>query len=234
MSRQINLYDASLRQQKDWLTSRNLALASLLAVLVVSLGAAAASWSVASRTLQAESVNTQLKAARAAFSSMTSSLASRKADPALALEVKETELGLKTAQRALGLLRGMTTAQERPVVGEMMSAFSRASVDGLWLIGFVVSENGQQLEIRGRMSDQALLPGYLRYLESEPVFQGRRFASLDMQGATWQPLVQPATQSVAAVDPKISAENKPEPWFVEFALRTTDIPKAAVNGGVRR
>lgn len=229
MSRQINLFDASLRKQKDWLSSHYLVLATLFAVLAVSLGAAAARWTVASRTQNADSVSTQLKAARAAFSAMTSSLAARKSDPALALEVKEAELGLLAAQNALGLLRSMTSEQQRPVVGDMMRAFSRAAADGLWLTGFVVSENGKQLEIRGRMSDQALLPTYLHRLESEPVFQGRRFASLDMRGAAWEPPV----QSSATVNPVRSTENKPERWFVEFVLRTTDTPKNPATSGER-
>ena len=227
MSRQINLFDPAFRKKKDWLSSQNLLLGSMLAVLVIALGAGMARWSVASRQQQAQSVNSQLLAARAAFLELTNMLSARKPDAALAAELLETRNNLDAAQRALGLLRGMTAERERPVVGEMMRAFARSAVDGLWLTGFVVDEGGKQLEIRGRMADQALLPGYLRRLESEPVFAGRRFASLNMRGAEWLPPVQPG----ATAEPAKTPEKKTERWFVEFALRTTEMTKAAGQGG---
>jgi Tfp pilus assembly protein PilN len=230
MSRQINLYDASLRKKRDWLSSQNVVLGTLLAVLLLALGAGVTRWTVESRIQQAQSVNTQLLAARTAFAELTRLLASRKPDAALAVELAETQQNLAGAQNALGLLRGMTTQRETVVVGEMMRAFSRSAVDGLWLTGFVMAEGGKQLEIRGRMADQALLPGYLRRLESETVFQGRRFAALDMRGAEWTP--PPAPNAPAEVAQ--SGEKKPERWFVEFALRTTDLPKAPVESGGSR
>lgn len=231
MSRQINLYNAAFRKQRDWLSSRNVLMATLLSVLLVSLGAGMARWSVESRALQARSINQQLLGARAAFSELTRTLSARKADPALAQEVLSAQAALDAAKAALDLLHGMTGADSQPVVGDMMRAFSRTASDGLWLTGFVVAEGGRQLEIRGRMTDQALLPGYLRRLEAEPVFQGRRFASLDMKGGEWVPPVAPGA---AAVNPENSPERRPERWFVEFALRTTEVPKAPADAGGAR
>lgn len=231
MSRQINLYDPSFRPKKDWLSSGNLVLASLLAVLLVSLGSGAARWHAASQEVQAKSINSQLLSARTAFAALTSSISERKADQALVNEVQEMERNLQAAQSALVLLGNMTGQQERPVVGDMMQAFFRAGIDGLWLTGFVVSEGGKQLEIRGRMTDQALLPSYLRRLETEPAFQGRRFAALDMRGSEWSPPV-PAATPVAAVDQLKKPES--ERWAIEFTLRTTDAPKTSPeNGGAR-
>lgn len=226
MSRQINLYDPGLRRRKNLLTAHNLVLATLLSVLVVALGAGVTRWTLASRAQSAASINTQLLAARAAFAAMTASFAARKADPVLAADVQTAEREVLAARSALDLLRGMSSEQAVPVVGEMMRAFSRASVEGLWLTGFVVSEGGRQLEIRGRLNDQALLPPYLRRLESEPVFQGRRFASLDMRGAAWVP---PASNDAAS--PASEPARPAERWYVEFALRTTDIPKAGNDTG---
>lgn len=231
MSRQINLYDPSFRPKKDWLSSSNLVLASLLAVLLVSLGSAAARWQAASQDVQAKSINSQLISARNAFAALTTSISERKADPALVNEVREMERNLQAVQGALALLGNMTGQHERPVVGNMMQAFFRAGIDGLWLTGFVVSEGGKQLEIRGRMTDQALLPGYLRRLEAEPAFHGRRFAALDMRGSEWSPPAPVAVPGVA-VDPLKKPES--ERWAIEFTLRTTDAPKvSADNGGAR-
>jgi len=226
VSRQINLFDPSLRRRKDWLTAHNLVLATLISVLLVALGAGITRWTLASRAQNAASVNTQLLAARAAFAAMTASFSVRKADPAIAAEVVQVEQDVRQARKSLDLLRSMTGEPSAPVVAEMMHAFSRAGVDGLWLTGFMVAEGGRQLEIRGRLNDQALLPPYLRRLEGEAVFSGRRFASLDMRGATWKQLG--STEGGASAE---AAASGSERWFVEFALRTTDIPKAGADTG---
>lgn len=226
MSRQINLFDPGLRRRKDWLTAQNLVLATLVSVLVVALGAGITRWTLASRAQHAASVNTQLLAARAAFAAMTASFSARKADPVIAAEVGQLEQELRQARKSLDLLRSMTGEPSSPVIAEMMQAFSRAGVDGLWLTGFLVAEGGRQLEIRGRLNDQALLPPYLRRLESEAVFSGRRFASLDMRGAAWK---QPGSNEGGTAAEGAAAGS--ERWFVEFALRTTDMPKTAVDTG---
>lgn len=227
MSRQINLYDPAFRKQRDWLSSQSLVTACLLVILLVTVGAGLARWTLATRMQEASAVNGQLQSVRSSFTEVTRAMSSMKSDPALAAEVEDVRNALKSAQSALGLLQGMAGQAAQPAVAGMMQALSRSAVDGLWLTGLALSEGSMQLEIRGRMTDQALLPAYLRRLESEPVFQGRRFDSLAMKGGEWIPPVLPG----AAVDPGKSGERKAERWFVEFALRTGDAPKS--EGGVR-
>lgn len=227
MSRQINLYDPAFRKQRDWLSSQSLVTACLLVILLVTVGAGLARWTLATRMQEASAVNGQLQSVRSSFTEVTRAMSSMKSDPVLAAEVEDVQNALKSAQSALGLLQGMAGQAAQPAVAGMMQALSRSAVDGLWLTGLALSEGSMQLEIRGRMTDQALLPAYLRRLESEPVFQGRRFDSLAMKGGEWIPPVLPG----AAVDPGKSGERKAERWFVEFALRTGDAPKS--EGGVR-
>lgn len=227
MSRQINLYDPGLRKQRDWLSSRNVLLASLLAVLVISLGATAARWHVAVRAEQARSTNVQLLAARQAFAEFTRVLSAQKEDPQLvaALRVKQAEL--QAARQALDALRGMSAdaSPVRPGAAETLHALSRQHLDGLWLTGLTIGAGGGDLEIRGRMTRQALLPEYLRRLEREPVFQGRRFAALDMQGGPWRA---ESGNAIAVV------ENAPEaPWTVAFVLSTRTGVRALPGGEAR-
>lgn len=227
MSRQINLYDPTLRKQREWLTSRNVLLASLLSVLLVSFGAMAARWQVAVRAEQARSVNTQLLAARQAFAEFTRVLSAQKEDPVLAAEVRSRTAELRAAQEALEALRGMSSdaAPVHPGAAEILRALSRQHLDGLWLTGLSIGEGGGDLEIRGRMSSQALLPEYLRRLEREPVFQGRQFAALDMQGSRWRGTNAPDLPA---------AENAPEaPWTVAFALSTRTGVRAMPEGESR-
>lgn len=223
MSRQINLYAASFRKKTDLLSSSNLVLASLVCLLVVTIGAGVARWSLAKRTQEARGVSAELASARDVFSEMTRVITTRKADPALVAEVASMQRRVASARRAEALLGAATADESLPRVGEMMRSFSQARIDGLWLTGFTVSEGGDALDIRGRMADQALLPKYLRRLESEPVFRGRKFSALDMRGGEWvSPPADGATGTVA--------ENKQRPWFVEFNLRTVDAPSRGMAG----
>lgn len=232
MSRQINLYDARFLPKRDLFSAHNLLLGALASVFVVTLGAAVTRWNIASQQEQAKSVHTSLLAERAAFAALTSALAARKPDLALQAEVLDLEQGMKSSQDALVLLEGMTKNQQLPVVGEMMRAFARVAGEGLWLTGFTVQDGGEQLEIRGRMVDQALLPNYLKRLEAESVFHGRRFSALDMKGGEWLP---PTAQGTSAEVSKQAAPNGR--WYVDFTLRTRRDDKnpaqQGAEGGVR-
>lgn len=247
MARNINLFDPSLRPKRDLLSAHNLLLAALLATLLVSCGAMWARWRQASIEQQSSSVQRQLKQQREAFDKLTMLLSGKKEDQALVSQLAEQEKALKGAQTALSVLRKMTLAAERPVVGEMMRAFARSGVDGLWLTGFSIEGEAQNLEIRGRMTDQALLPAYLKRLEGEPVFQGRRFAALNMRSgevaaASTSPAavnvpapLQPAAAMLAATRPAAAPAqaNVPARWYVDFVLRTQRDTQPATAGGAQ-
>lgn len=223
MTRQINLYSAALRKKTDFLSSSNLVLAALLCLLVVTAGAGMARWSLAKRMQEARGVSAELASAREVFAELTRVASSRKPDPELIAEVASLQRKVASAQRAEMLLRAATADGGRVQLGEMMRGFSRAAVDGLWLTGFMVTSEGADLAIRGRMSDQALLPKYLGRLEGEPVFRDRQFSALEMRGGEW---VVPSTEGMSTR----SAGEKSRPWFVEFSLRTVNAPAQAKLG----
>lgn len=59
-------------------------------------------------------------------------------------------------------------------------ALSRQSQSSVWITGFSVAPAGDAIEIQGRMTDAAALPGYLQRLNQEPSFKGRQFARLQL------------------------------------------------------
>ncbi|MFO1339324.1 MAG: PilN domain-containing protein [Burkholderiaceae bacterium] len=59
-------------------------------------------------------------------------------------------------------------------------ALSRQSQPSVWITGFSVAPAGGTIEIQGRMTDAAALPGYLQRLNQEPSFKGRQFARLQL------------------------------------------------------
>ena len=84
------------------------------------------------------------------------------------------------------------------------------------LFGFAFAQ--KNIEIRGRLTDPALLPVYIGRLNAEPAFAGRRFAALDMKGV--EPA--PASAETPAAPPARAAVL---PRHTEFVLRTE--PEAA-------
>lgn len=223
--RNLNLYDARFLKKRDWLAARSVVLLTLIAIFGVTLGAGWARWSLTQQESMAKTQGLQLQQVRQAFAELTRLLSQRKPDQALLDEVaalrRDVDLAGETEKKLHQLAAGGQLVQ----LGDTMKVLSRASVDGMWLTGLAIQDEGRNLEIRGRVLDQSLLPAYLRRLESEPAFRGRRFAALEMRGTQWLP---PA--ELAAGKPAGSVESKRDRWYVDFALHTTP-PSATDEGG---
>lgn len=217
MSRNINLYDPRFLKKRDWLAGRSVATLTLAAVALIVVGAVAARWSLLRQESLQKATAGQLQQVRATFAELTQLLSQRKPDPALQQEVKALQADVDLATESQRLLQQMGDGQRlRP--GEVLAALARVGNDGLWLTGLSLGEGGQALEIRGRALDQALVPPYLRRLEMDGVFRGRRFAALEMQGGHWTPPADPATPAAPVI--ASAADASRERWYVEFALRT--------------
>jgi len=210
MSQQINLYDPALLRQREWLSAANLAAVAL--ALVVAMGG----WGAWARTqlgvLEAESrmVAPQVKSLQDQVVAFGKQLAEAKPDPRLTAELAAT--------RALLALRGEIVAALKKGFGaesagfaEYMRGFARQTLSGLWLTGFSLGEGGADMEIRGRMIDPALLPEYIRRLNSEKAFQGRAFAALKISAPAANAT---ATGQAAATPPAAAAPAA----YLEFVL----------------
>lgn len=211
MTQQINLYDAALLRRREWLSATNLA-AATLALLALMTG-----WSLSARahlaTLEAESrtIAPQLASLRERATSLATRAAALKPDARLEAE-------LASARSLLSLRGEVLAALEKGLgggatgFGDYLRALARQSVGGLWLTGFTVAEGGSGMEIRGRMTDPALLPEYLRKLNGEPAFQGRAFATLKVSAA---PAAPQAGQQAAQPQ---AAQPRSTPPYHEFVL----------------
>jgi MSHA biogenesis protein MshI len=209
VTQQINLYDAALLRRRDWLAAGNVA-AATLALLAAMVG-----WSLSARAqlsvLEAESqaIAPQLKTLREQTTALAAQLASLKPDARVEAELSSARGTLALRGEILAVLQkgigGGATG-----FGEYLRALARQSVGGLWLTGFSVAEGGSGMEIRGRMTDPALLPEYIRKLNGEPAFQGRAFAALKVAVASAAP--------VAGNAPAAPVEPRSAPAYHEFVL----------------
>lgn len=233
MSQQINLYESRLRPRRELATGRNLGVGALILLLLV---AALSVWtnSVAARKTEAAAqLQQQVGAQQEKLTALTKANAERRVSPAL---VAELDLARATLAERTEVMDALESGRQGSTSGfsAFLSGFARQTMPDLWLTGFRVARGGDDIEIRGRVLNPSGLPAYVQRLGREPVFQGRRFAGLEMldkpqaeEGAApaAQP-VQPAPQAVPG-----SADRTPR--FVEFVLRSGAVAgkDAAAAGG---
>lgn len=216
MAQQINLYDARFERRRDWLALHYVAgLTGALAVLVgvsgylVRLGLPAL-------TAQAAIAESQIEAVRAQVAKLEGQVAERKPDPGLIRELEATQRLLGVRSEALAVLR-RSLGPGIYTFADYLRGFARQSVNGLWLTGFSIAADGNEMEIRGRTIDPALLPEYIRRLNREAAFQGQTFAALKLEAAK--------SAKPAATGTAVTTEIPPA-WH-EFTLVPTHAPQAS-------
>lgn len=216
MARQINLYDARLERRRDWLALHYVAgLVGALAVLV-GVSGYLVRMDLPALTVQAATTESQLEAVRAQVAKLEGQVAERKPDPGLIRELEATQKLLGARSEVLATLR-RSLGPDVHAFADYLRGFARQSVNGLWLTGFSVGAGGNGMEIRGRTTDPALLPEYIRRLNREAAFHGQTFAALKLEAAK--------SAKPAATGTAVTTEIPPA-WH-EFTLVPTREPEAA-------
>jgi len=216
MSQQINLFNELFEQKQQRFTARTMALAAGVLVLGMAGMGVFASMRVNALQREAEAGAAQLDKAQKRLAAVSAEFTPRQSNVALAGELGEAETRLLALRRVSDLIArgGIGNPQG---YAEYFRALARQRVDGLWLTGVRIGGAGQDIGVRGRALDPALVPGFLGRLRNEPVMQGKPIGSLQIGEAA-------ALQRVGA-DGKESAAPAP---YVEFSLQST--PQAASGG----
>ena len=212
MSQNINLFNPAFRKQRRVLT-----LGTVVQLLGITLAALSryhyTLWQqVNGLTEELRSADGLLKAQRGYVDKLKGKSATAKPDAQLESDIARLEAELKLARDSMDALKGGGFGNQQGFA-EYLRAFSRQSVNGLWLTGFTITGGGE-LEIRGRVLSPDLVPSYIQRLNREQVLAGRSFARLEMN--------RPAPE--AADDKGKDARKAPRaPRFLEFSLATSDV-----------
>lgn len=220
MTQQINLYETRLRPCKELATARNLGIAAAVLLVVMSALTVYVRQDAERKSSELAALQNQLRVEQDRMTALSKSVAERRVAPALVEELAKANAMLSTRKEVMGVLDSGKLGN--PVgFSEFMFGFARQAQTNLWLTGFSISMGGDEIEIRGRLLDPAKLPGYVQRLSAEPVFQGRRFATLEMRSVEPElPKPEPAGVVKTAV-PAVSQPAAPAlPRFVEFVLRS--------------
>lgn len=217
MSQEINLFNPALRPKTDWLAFRPVAALTLALVALVVVAWAWVAWQTQAATQERIAGEARLRAAQQSLSEAQATLAGHRPSPQLAAEIDRLTTDLARRHHVLQRVRE-TVVDGNGGLSDVMRGFSRQIMEGVWLTGF--SSDGKGIDIRGRLLDPGLLPAYIRRLNNEPAFRGRRFATLDMQDGK----AAAATNGAAPAAASMPAEEGALPPFIEFALRARAVP----------
>ena len=215
MSQQINLLLPELRPRFDWLALPVVAAAGAAGLLLIALLASAGVMRVNALKENETALRAQLTALQQQVQTLGQRLGARQGDTMLDQQLAAARLAVAQRQDVLNVVAQGDLPSSHAYSG-LFEGFSRQVVEGAWLTGFVFAQ--KNIEIRGRLTDPALLPVYIGRLNAEPAFAGRRFAALDMKG------VEPAPAS-AETPAAHAARAAVLPRHTEFVLRTE--PEAA-------
>ena len=215
MSQQINLLLPELRPRFDWLALPVVAAAGAAGLLLIALLASAGVMRVNALKENETALRAQLAAVQQQVQTLGQRLGARQGDTTLDQQLAAARLAVAQRQDVLNVVAQGDLPSSHAYSG-LFEGFSRQVVEGAWLTGFVFAQ--KNIEIRGRLTDPALLPVYIGRLNAESAFAGRRFAALDMKGV--EPA--PASPETPAAPPARAAVL---PRHTEFVLRTE--PEAA-------
>lgn len=214
MSQQINLFNPSLLRKRELLTAANLAIVAV--VLLVGVGA----WGTAERLqlqrleAEAQGLAPETKSLQEQLVALTKQVEDAKPSPQLEAQLADAKSQLALRSDILAVLkRGV--GGEGTSFGEYLRGLARQTISGLWLTGFSVGEDSAGIEIRGRMSDAAALPEYIRRLNGEKAFKGRAFATLTVDAGKGETTAVPGAAMPAQVAPASTAS---APNYLEFIL----------------
>ncbi|MBX9904537.1 MAG: PilN domain-containing protein [Burkholderiales bacterium] len=223
MSQYINLLSPAFRKPRLLLSLNRAAILAGVAV-VVMIGLQLYNQHLVDG-LRAELVSAQglLKAQGKYTDRLKGEGAAQKDDTGLAAELARLEMELKSARTAMGVLEGGALGNRSGFAG-YLQAFSRQSLDGLWLTGFTVDGAGE-VAIQGRVISANLLPQYIQKMNKEPVLQGRAFSALEMR----RPVVAPAPPAKEGEKPVVAG-----PRYLEFNLTTGEPVAVAAEPGEKR
>lgn len=182
MTQQINLLNPIFRPRRIAISAVRVALSfgGLLLLLVAVHAYQRDQVGHLSRELQ--SMQDQMKVYQENVDKMKK-VAAGASQPALEAEIAKLQAELKSQQDNMTIVQSGAIG-DRLGFSEYFRAFSRQTVNGLWLTGFTIMGGRGDIVMRGRLTDAELLPDYIQRLNNEDALKGRRFATLEMKRPT--------------------------------------------------
>ena len=188
MSQQINLFSpVFLKNRKIPYSAATMlrALGLIAALAVIAYGYLA--YKTGALATEAAEAEKKLASEQARLTKFTSELPPQQGSAQLQNDIKTAEAQLKARQQMADTLKYGGPIGSTEGYSDYMRAFSRQSVNGLWLTGFEIVGAGSEIAIIGRTVRPELVPVFVQRLSTEPVMKGRQFAYLRISASQQGP-----------------------------------------------
>ncbi|MDD2884532.1 MAG: hypothetical protein PHT48_05750 [Dechloromonas sp.] len=216
MTQHINLYAPHLRPQRDLLTLGNVVRALLLTLLLV-IGLAIYGMSrSADEKRNFKAVDLRLQQMQAQVTIFATQQGARQQDPELQAQLAAAQDRLNKRRAVLSRLNQGGFGGQHGFAG-IFRGLAEISLPGVWLTAIDIRGDSQAMALRGRLLNEALLPGYVEQLAAHANFAGRRFSALDIR-------------RVQADQGQAAAASVP---YVEFTLNGLSPDSPRVAGGAQ-
>ncbi|MDH4174813.1 MAG: hypothetical protein OEV97_13830 [Betaproteobacteria bacterium] len=221
MSQQINLFNPLFMRKEKYFSARTM----LQSLGLIALGMLAiyayALWQASDLRQLAASYSGQLAAQRAQFVSLSGQGRSK----LLEAEAARLEGDLRVRRGVLDVMQGGAGLGNTSGFSRFFAAFARHPMRGVWLTGFSVGDNGNVLNVRGRVLHADLVPEYLKLLNKDDVMRGRLVTELKLVARDESGVRRSAAAGVATSPSR----------FIEFdlsaPLRLADAGGSATKAG---
>lgn len=199
MSQQINLYNPVFRKQEKLFSAA--AMAKGLALIAVAVAAFFFYVSMQSSVLEIRAAQSgqQLKGELERLKAYGVRESPAERAKALAERRKALEEKLAAQTQALAVFESSVLGRAEGY-SELLRAFARLSMDGVWLTRIQFADGGGALSISGRATHAELVPAYLERLRSEDALRGQEFSRLEVKRSAAAGAAPGASAAVAGVE----------------------------------
>lgn len=225
MTRQINLFNPTLRLRREWLTGATL-LAGL-AVLAIFLAAygGALYWQQQRLSEESARASVELQQLQDELAKFNEDISQRRLSKEIEGNLARAEAALRGRERVRQALQGGLLGSSEGF-SEYLRAMARQSQSGLWLVGLQVADGGRGISLEGRTTNPDQIPGYIRALNTETSLRGRSFEAMNVQLIGDE---KPAQAAAATAGQAAQGETVKLPPYHEFLLAAR--PASEQGGG---
>jgi hypothetical protein len=177
---QINLYRIPHENSMRKRSARFLVLVCVVVVGALVLLFGAGQYHLATVEEQRAVVAGELAERRAALAKLQDKLQPPQLDPFLEAERSALRLRQRHLNESLSALSRQQST-ESVVFSSFFAGLARNPVEGLWFQSVSLSAGGEQVVLRGKTVDPALVPRLLQQLAAEQAFSGRTFRRANLQ-----------------------------------------------------
>jgi len=179
MMQQINLYQPSFRQVRQFVSIGVMVSSVVLFLLLFAGYYGYISWQLQQQTARVQLIETRVAEQQQRVAEMEKQFPVRTKSALLEKQLAAFEQTRAGKQQILNMLNSGVVGNNDGF-SAYLEGMARRRIDNLWLSNIVINGGGERMRIEGSTLKADLLPKYIQQLSMESAFSGREFAIFSM------------------------------------------------------